>query len=513
MDTPIDYSIEVSSTPEKIHSLCLAVEICVVCGDRASGRHYGAISCEGCKGFFKRSIRKQLGYQCRGSKNCQVTKHHRNRCQYCRLQKCLSMGMRSDSVQHERKPMSEKKDFSLFMGGESNFGNFANNPMKIFIRKDLCSDAQSQAAAFNLSNLGMMSPLTYRINLDGEIVNQTSPSFNTGEDEDGSSDSFLPENDVIDAIYLEQDKFRINCALETVAKAVVESMTNRNGDDANDVLELEGRLLQEQHVAFPLQTPSLHPMPPYINIHYICESASRLLFLTVHWVKNIPAFQLFSTETQVALIRGCWTELFVLGLAQCSDNLSLPMILTSIATHLHFSVTQEKISAKRVKLVTDHICTLQDYMNGMQCLRVDEHEYAYLKLISLFSADHITEHPSLTVRKQVNKLHEKGFQELRSYVQTNYADDIDKFPKLLLRLRPLRALQPHVMEELFFAGLIGTIQIERIIPYILKTDSSDFSSSGCFNFNRAAMSMKTEDSSQQSEETSFKSEDKDDERN
>lgn len=72
------------------------MELCVVCGDRASGRHYGAISCEGCKGFFKRSIRKQLGYQCRGSKSCEVTKHHRNRCQYCRLQKCLAMGMRSD---------------------------------------------------------------------------------------------------------------------------------------------------------------------------------------------------------------------------------------------------------------------------------------------------------------------------------------------------------------------------------------------------------------------------------
>ena len=66
----------------------------------SSGRHYGAISCEGCKGFFKRSIRKQLGYQCRGNKDCEVTKHHRNRCQYCRLQKCLAMGMRSDCKYH-----------------------------------------------------------------------------------------------------------------------------------------------------------------------------------------------------------------------------------------------------------------------------------------------------------------------------------------------------------------------------------------------------------------------------
>lgn len=74
----------------------ISTELCLVCGDRASGRHYGAISCEGCKGFFKRSIRKQLGYQCRGQMNCEVTKHHRNRCQFCRLQKCLASGMRSD---------------------------------------------------------------------------------------------------------------------------------------------------------------------------------------------------------------------------------------------------------------------------------------------------------------------------------------------------------------------------------------------------------------------------------
>ena len=64
------------------------------------GRHYGVISCEGCKGFFKRSIRKQLGYACRGNKECPITKHYRNRCQYCRLQKCLAVGMRSECERH-----------------------------------------------------------------------------------------------------------------------------------------------------------------------------------------------------------------------------------------------------------------------------------------------------------------------------------------------------------------------------------------------------------------------------
>jgi len=81
-----------------------SVEICVVCGDRASGRHYGAISCEGCKGFFKRSIRKENGYICKENKDCEVNKSQRNRCQYCRMEKCLVSGMRGDSVQSERRP-------------------------------------------------------------------------------------------------------------------------------------------------------------------------------------------------------------------------------------------------------------------------------------------------------------------------------------------------------------------------------------------------------------------------
>ncbi|XP_026084879.1 retinoic acid receptor RXR-beta-B [Carassius auratus] len=82
--------------------------MCAICGDRSSGKHYGVHSCEGCKGFFKRTVRKDLSYTCRDNKECLVDKRQRNRCQYCRYQKCLATGMKREAVQDERQKNKER---------------------------------------------------------------------------------------------------------------------------------------------------------------------------------------------------------------------------------------------------------------------------------------------------------------------------------------------------------------------------------------------------------------------
>ncbi|EMP27959.1 Nuclear receptor ROR-gamma, partial [Chelonia mydas] len=84
---------------------------CKICGDKSSGIHYGVITCEGCKGFFRRSQQGNVTYSCTRQQNCQIDRTSRNRCQHCRLQKCLSLGMSRDAVKFGR--MSKKQRDSL----------------------------------------------------------------------------------------------------------------------------------------------------------------------------------------------------------------------------------------------------------------------------------------------------------------------------------------------------------------------------------------------------------------
>lgn len=88
---------------------------CFVCQDKSSGYHYGVSACEGCKGFFRRSIQKNMVYTCHRDKVCVINKVTRNRCQSCRLQKCLDVGMSKELVRNDRtkKKKEEKRQVEV----------------------------------------------------------------------------------------------------------------------------------------------------------------------------------------------------------------------------------------------------------------------------------------------------------------------------------------------------------------------------------------------------------------
>ena len=59
-------------------------------------------SCEGCKGFFRRSVQRRVSYRCLRDAKCLVIRLSRNRCQACRFAKCLAVGMAREAVRFGR---------------------------------------------------------------------------------------------------------------------------------------------------------------------------------------------------------------------------------------------------------------------------------------------------------------------------------------------------------------------------------------------------------------------------
>ncbi|XP_076351509.1 putative nuclear hormone receptor HR38 isoform X2 [Tachypleus tridentatus] len=120
LDTSLGGLPQSPSTPDTPNSTssCSSLapspsQMCAVCGDSAACQHYGVRTCEGCKGFFKRTVQKGAKYVCLGNRKCPVDKRRRNRCQFCRFQKCLAVGMvkevvRTDDLKGRRGRLPSK---------------------------------------------------------------------------------------------------------------------------------------------------------------------------------------------------------------------------------------------------------------------------------------------------------------------------------------------------------------------------------------------------------------------
>ncbi|XP_067934685.1 nuclear receptor subfamily 2 group C member 2-like isoform X3 [Watersipora subatra] len=473
-------------------------EPCLVCGDRASGRHYGVVSCEGCKGFFKRSIRKRLGYVCRGMKECVVDKHQRNRCQYCRLQKCIAAGMKPESVQSERKAPTDVFDGSLYKvedgvslsqqvshqaSGKSVTDGLLANLQERLVETEsgfsILSNSASNTDLRTLADLATMGEKANAMHSTGRLTDRTFTSL-AGN---GTGDDDFSRNSISSDTTNAQEN--IARAFDSLTKAVNPSEVVASGSStealttnilsntlptsaaSSGTYQYDGQLLAEQNFQFSLTAPS--PLPSYLNVNFISESASRLLFLALHWAQGVSAFSILSTELQTNLVRNCWCELFVLGLAQHSETMSLFTILAAIVNHLQNSVAQGKLSAERVKDVMDHIIRLQELIQRLQKLHIDNVEYAYLRALVLFSTDHIGSSNTI----HLEKYQEKAHVELNEHCRRSSAGST-RLASLLLRLPSLRIISPQIMEELFFAGLIGNVQIDSIIPYILRMEPTQY---------------------------------------
>lgn len=152
-------SASAKSSITKINGMVL---LCKVCGDVASGFHYGVHACEGCKGFFRRSIQQNIQYKkCLKMENCTIMRINRNRCQQCRFKKCLAVGMSKDAVRFGRIPKREKQRMLLEMQNAMNNMMSKNGQLHGILHDDqnpplpieaISSDASSSSTSSSSSS-------------------------------------------------------------------------------------------------------------------------------------------------------------------------------------------------------------------------------------------------------------------------------------------------------------------------------------------------------------------------
>lgn len=115
MDSSPEYSVaSTSSSEEGSLSPKSSSKSCQVCGQKAHGSHFGAVTCRACAAFFRRvAAGANFVIKCqKGGGKCEIITNGRSCCKKCRLKKCKDVGMDIGNFQFDRDPISTSKQIA-----------------------------------------------------------------------------------------------------------------------------------------------------------------------------------------------------------------------------------------------------------------------------------------------------------------------------------------------------------------------------------------------------------------
>lgn len=472
------------------------VLLCKVCGDVASGFHYGVHACEGCKGFFRRSIQQNIQYKkCLKNENCSIMRMNRNRCQQCRFKKCLSVGMSRDAVRFGRIPKREKQRMLIEMQSamktmmNSQFSGQLQNDTLVEHREQTALPAQEQLRPKpqleqeNLKNsppppsdfakeevIGMVTRAhkdTFMYNQEQretsaegmqpqrEQIPKNMEQYNLNHDHCGNGlSSHFPCSESqqhLNGQYKGRNIMHYpNGHAICIANGHCMNFSNAYTQRVCDRVPIDGFSQNENKNSYLCNTGGrMHlvcPMSksPYVDPHKSGHEIWEEFSLSftpavkevVEFAKRIPGFRDLSQHDQVNLLKAGTFEVLMVRFASLFDAKERTVTF---------------LSGKKYSVDDLHSMGAGDLLNSMfefseklNALQLSDEEMSLFTAVVLVSADR----SGIENVNSVEALQETLIRALRTLIMKNHPNEASIFTKLLLKLPDLRSLNNMHSEEL-----------------------------------------------------------------
>ncbi|EDM09652.1 nuclear receptor subfamily 5, group A, member 2, isoform CRA_c [Rattus norvegicus] len=451
-------------------------ELCPVCGDKVSGYHYGLLTCESCKGFFKRTVQNQKRYTCIENQNCQIDKTQRKRCPYCRFKKCIDVGMKLEAVRADR-----------MRGGRNKFGPMykrdraLKQQKKALIRANgLKLEAMSQviqampsdltSAIQNIHSASKGLPLSHvalpptdydRSPFVTSPISMTMPPH-------GSLHGYQPyghfPNRAIKSEY--PDPYSSSPESMMGYSYMDGYQTSSPASIPHLILELlkcepDEPQVQAKIMAYLQQEQNNRNRQEKLSAFgLLCKMADQTLFSIVEWARSSIFFRELKVDDQMKLLQNCWSELLIL------DHIYRQVAHGKEGTI--FLVTGEHVDYSSIisntEVAFNNLLSLaQELVVRLRSLQFDQREFVCLKFLVLFSSD---------VKNLENFQLVEGVQEqvnaaLLDYTLCNYPQQTEKFGQLLLRLPEIRAISKQAEDYLYYKHVNGDVPYNNLLIEML----------------------------------------------
>ncbi|KAM3617840.1 uncharacterized protein V6R79_011828 [Siganus canaliculatus] len=453
------------------------VLLCKVCGDIASGFHYGVHACEGCKGFFRRSIQQNINYKmCVKNENCLIMRMNRNRCQHCRFKKCLSVGMSRDAVRFGRIPKREKQ---RLLDEMQSYMNSLNESAAMEMDSSIVKDPPSSPENGNQKEaIGAISKAYRDIfstsssnsqeRAAKRAANITTTNNNNNNTSPFSQDATFPQ---VSSNPTAAQSYQ-SCPVASATLCPVAPNDNQhafhNVDNNRYTYLVSGNHNQDQsnstirqrsntanHNSFhgaggPQSQPTcpwklapgakvlacpLNAWPvsgPERSSQEIWESFSQCFTPAVkevvEFAKGIPGFQELSQQDQVMLLKSGTFQVLMVRFCTLFNAEQRTVTFLNGQTY--------PLSTLRALGMGSLLDAMFEFSEKLGSLGLEPDEMALFMAVVLVSADR----SGISDMQAVEQLQEGLIRALRSLITRHRPDDTSLFPKLLLRLPDLRTL-------------------------------------------------------------------------